>query len=573
MPDNESWSTIDGRFEILSRLGEGGMGTVYRALHRDMDREVAIKLLKTSLTAGPEQTQRFRNEAQLISALNHPNIVSVYSIGVAETGAPYIAMELLDGKPLSELIKHCERRSYRELIPLFIQACAAIEHAHERGIIHRDIKPSNLIVLDTGGDSNAQIKVVDFGIAKALEADDITQTQLVVGSVFYLSPGQCEGRGPDVQSDIYALGCSMFEALSGRPPFVGDIYFDTMQLHRTRMAPKVKDINPQSDIPDTLEQIVACCLSKSLSTRYACVADLRKDLAGVLAGKSPTHIPSPEREFSSRTSSFHKRRLVTVFGAILLAATAAASFTRLHSTTHSTTENFVDKQGEKIQLRREFGRAFHDLSNQDFKSAQVVFGEGLEKAKQLKDPLLICQAATGIRLVYDLRAASEKIPVAEKTKLQAQTEKILEDGIRQLHVACDAKQIADTPAAFDQLMYSQSTLSTAYRDPVRPDLERQSLESVISYYPRSTKQETVTYLAMNSIGSLVRAGIEQGRTEDVVKNAKRYIAFTSQCGQTKKKTQAAIDDFIQSADHFKQPQLARQLRTLKNQVPEDVLDK
>ncbi len=206
----DTGEVVDNRFEIVSQLGEGGIGIVYQARHRDMDRQVALKLLKATISATPEQQTRFRNEAQVISSLKHPNIVSVYSIGLTTNGAMYIAMELLDGAPLSDLIAKDGALDYRRMIPLFIQACDALENAHKAGIIHRDIKPSNLVIT-TDESGNECLKVVDFGLAKVLSGADITHTTAVVGSAYYMSPGRWESRVFDTQSDIYALGCSLFE--------------------------------------------------------------------------------------------------------------------------------------------------------------------------------------------------------------------------------------------------------------------------------------------------------------------------------------------------------------------------
>lgn len=290
---------VDGRFEITGKLGEGGMGVVYEASHREMQRLVALKVLKSDGSISPEQQMRFKQEAQVISKLNHPNIVSVYSVGLTQSGSQYIAMELLPGKSLADWVNERGPLSWRLALPLFVQACSAFEHAHNQGIIHRDIKPSNLIVIGELT-AAATVKVVDFGIAKVLGSDSITHTNVIVGSAFYMSPGQCEGRSPDVQSDIYALGCSLFEVLAGRPPFVADFYLETMVKHRSETPPRVKDVHAEADLPDGLEDVIACCLRKDGQSRYANIAALREDLEHVLGGTAPTNIPV--RENSGRIS-------------------------------------------------------------------------------------------------------------------------------------------------------------------------------------------------------------------------------------------------------------------------------
>ncbi len=314
---------VDGRFEIKSLLGEGGMGVVYEALHRDMERMVALKVLK-SMAASPEQQARFKQEAQVICKLKHPNIVSIYSVGLSQSGAPYIAMEMLDGKPLAELINECGPLPWRSAVRLFVQACNAIEHAHSKGIIHRDIKPSNLVVIGDPASADAQLKVVDFGIAKVLGSDSITRTNVIVGSAFYLSPGQCEGRAPDVHSDIYAMGCSLFEVLAGKPPFVADFYLETMSKHLREEPPRIKDVNANADFPDDLEQVIACCLRKDSAGRYANTAALREDLEHVLSGTAVQNIPiGTGKELPRGASVHHAQRVSWRIPAIVIGIAAA----------------------------------------------------------------------------------------------------------------------------------------------------------------------------------------------------------------------------------------------------------
>lgn len=313
---------VDGRFEIKSLLGEGGMGVVYEALHRDMERMVALKVLK-SMAASPEQQARFKQEAQVICKLEHPNIVSIYSVGLSQSGAPYIAMEMLDGKPLAELINEAGPLPWRSAARLFVQACNAIEHAHSKGIIHRDIKPSNLVVIGDPSSADAQLKVVDFGIAKVLGSDSITRTNVIIGSAFYLSPGQCEGRAPDVHSDIYAMGCSLFEVLAGKPPFVADFYLETMSRHLSEEPPRVKDVNANADLPDDLENVIACCLRKDSAARYANTAALRDDLERVLSGTAPQNIPQSSPNQLSRATLGKRAQRVSWRTPAIVIGTAA----------------------------------------------------------------------------------------------------------------------------------------------------------------------------------------------------------------------------------------------------------
>ncbi len=467
MSDHESGSVVDGRFEIVSQLGEGGMGTVYRAIHREMDRQVALKVLKASLLSAPQQQMRFRNEAQVISTLDHPNIVSIYSVGIAESGAPYIAMELLEGKPLSDIVKESRFLSYKDAVPLFIQACNGLEHAHEQGIIHRDIKPSNLVVTQNG-DRQPHVKVVDFGIAKALEGDSITQTSVVIGSAFYLSPGQCEGRQGDAQSDIYALGCSMFETLTGRPPFVGDFYFETMQKHRSAPPPKVKDTNPDADLPESLESIIACCLSKTIESRYKSVSAVRADLLNVLSGKPPQHIPqTPDSQqppsTSARKFAGSRRLLITICSVIALTAVLTICIERQSHQPSAVPVADIDLIGERDRIRQK-NAALWQVVEQDQITPEV-----------LHVLYANCQAAHRISYCPEERTATILIGIASTKLLAASstdadaTRAIIKENEQALHMtvsdfqkAIQLRQLPDTHTAHEQLASLAAALAACY---------------------------------------------------------------------------------------------------------------
>lgn len=397
-----------------------------------MDRQVAIKLLKATVSATPEQRLRFRNEAQVISSLHHPNIVSVYSIGLTADGALYIAMELLDGEPISAVIAREGFLKYQRGIPLFIQACDALEHAHKAGIIHRDIKPSNLVItIDESG--NECLKVVDFGLAKVLSGADITHTSAVVGSAYYMSPGRWESRVSDTQSDIYALGCSLFEVLAGRPPFVADSYLEVMTKHRDDVAPRMSSVNPGADIPEHLENIVACCLRKENSQRYQTVADLRQDLKRMLAGEPPASIPDASNTSLKATTPRVGKRFPawsgTAFGVILIASLGIGGAfwmtgQQSHERLQSETERLFDEQE---QLRSDAGKLYDqgvsDSLQGKFHAGQVV----LEKAWDT------------IPKIHQIQSELPSLPDSDKTKAA-----FLEMNIACQLAYCDSVQFRPT---------------------------------------------------------------------------------------------------------------------------------
>jgi serine/threonine-protein kinase len=221
-----SASVIEDRYEILDELGQGGMGVVYKAWHRLLERHVAVKMLHQHVAADEKQLLAMRAEARIIADLQHPNIVQVHAFGTTEDGAPYVVMELLEAAPLSDILKNEDRLSIERCLDLTLQMAHALEFAHAKGIVHRDLKPSN-VVITRGPDGGDQVKIVDFGIARRYEQSS-TLTQ-VVGSPMYMSPGQFLGRRGSIRSDLYSLGCVIHETASGAPPFVGETPIETMR--------------------------------------------------------------------------------------------------------------------------------------------------------------------------------------------------------------------------------------------------------------------------------------------------------------------------------------------------------
>ncbi len=257
------------RYKILSKLGEGGMGVVYKANDPLLDKTVAIKVLSRKMS--DQAALRFQTEARATGMLNHPNIVTIMDFGVTEDQEPYMVMEYLEGTDLAKLIKRGTPSRYR-CLTMFEQILAGLLHAHERGIVHRDLKPSNVIVSING------IKIVDFGIAKILSSgQSLTLTGVPMGSPIYMSPEQARGEEPDERSDIYSLGCLMYEVLSGKPPLKGATVLDTLDLLASTEPAPLKD-NSRNEIPDWLNDLVMNCLQKDRDDRPESIAELVRQL-------------------------------------------------------------------------------------------------------------------------------------------------------------------------------------------------------------------------------------------------------------------------------------------------------
>ena len=346
---------IDGRFEVVSVLGEGGMGIVYSVRHAEMERTVALKMLRASLAHEPDKIARFRNEAKALSSLNHRNIIQVHSIGVTASGQPYIVMEELNGESLADIIKKRGPLSYQEALPLFIDVCNGVNYAHQYGIIHRDIKPSNLIVIDDNG--KPLVKIVDFGIAKILGSDQaLTQPGTLLGSVHYLSPELIEGKPADRISDNYALGCTLYELLSGQPPFAGDNIYETVQLQQQSAPPAVNAVFPGAHIPDTLEQVLHRAMARDPGQRYQTAEQLTSDLSSMIAGHGSVEQKSL---FSGRSVLLKKVNTGKMH--LGLAATCLIAMAVLNFGAHSKLPPPVDavSSGRELQMR-----AMRDVSEQ-----------------------------------------------------------------------------------------------------------------------------------------------------------------------------------------------------------------
>ncbi|HWQ39117.1 MAG TPA: serine/threonine-protein kinase [Burkholderiales bacterium] len=261
-----------GRYEILAELGQGAMGTVYKARDPLLDRIVAIKTVNLMLPKDEvaEYEARFYQEAKAAGQLSHPNIVTIYDIGKSEKLA-YMAMELLEGQELRKILASGASIPVPQALDIAAQVADGLQYAHERGIIHRDIKPANIMVLKDG-----QVKITDFGIARMRNNEVKTMTGMILGSPKYMSPEQVSGKRADTRSDIFSLGVVLYEMLTGTSPFVADNIHGVMYQTLNFTPPAPKTLNPE--LPDVLNFISAKALAKNLDDRYQQAKDFANDL-------------------------------------------------------------------------------------------------------------------------------------------------------------------------------------------------------------------------------------------------------------------------------------------------------
>lgn len=290
---------IDGVFEVLSVLGKGGTGTVYRVRNKSTNAVLALKLIHPALSKDAAAVKRFEHEAQAVSELDHPNLVAVYGHGKTKSGESYLLMDFVEGESLARIIEREGALDEPRAIEIFSQICAALSYAHEQNLVHRDLKPANIILSKTE-DGEEIAKVVDFGIAKTLPSDDretrdLTQTGEVFGSPHYMSPEQCLGFMLDQRSDIYSFGCLMYEALSGKPPFAGSNPIQLVVKH-INDAPKpfLQQFNATIKMKG-LQSIILKCLEKEQIDRWQTVDEVFDALTRVRIGRSAYSYHSTRR--------------------------------------------------------------------------------------------------------------------------------------------------------------------------------------------------------------------------------------------------------------------------------------
>ncbi|MCA9031538.1 MAG: protein kinase [Planctomycetaceae bacterium] len=274
-------------FEVIDQIGEGGMGVVYRARYVINGRIVALKMLPADVS---DETvlARFEREVEVLKNLKHPNIVRCFG-GACENDRRFYAMELVEGGTLEERLEKRGRLPWEQVVYYAIQMCAALECSHKQGVVHRDIKPSNFLVSKAG-----VIKLSDFGLASVEAARKITAAGKTAGTFQYMAPEQIRGQDVVPQTDLYALGCVLYELLTGQPPFVCDTPAGTLHQHCNAVAPRVCDTLP--DCPIELDRIVAKLLRKEISRRYESAAELSIDLKRVAQSANGTPAPLPQKE-------------------------------------------------------------------------------------------------------------------------------------------------------------------------------------------------------------------------------------------------------------------------------------
>ena len=312
-----------GEYEILDEIGRGGMGIVYRARQKRLDRVVALKLILAGSWASPEQLRRFHVEARAAAGLAHPNIVKIFDTG-EHRGQPYIAMEYVAGRSLAEALREAPLR-IRDAARLVRAVAGALEHLHRHGIVHRDLKPANILL----GEGDRPY-VTDFGLAQVFGDEPATRTGAIAGTPSYMSPEQAAGGGGtlDARSDVYSLGAILYELLTGRPPALGPTVMDTLVQVVERDPPAPRTVNPR--VPRDLERICRRCLAKGAGERYPSAGAVGDELDRFLAGEPVEAQPSGPLQRLARWSRREPPLALRLAGLALFYAVQLVNYHVLH---------------------------------------------------------------------------------------------------------------------------------------------------------------------------------------------------------------------------------------------------
>ena len=437
---------VEGRYRIESVIGQGSAGTVYKAIQELIGREVAIKVLHDYLVSDEEFIKRFRQEAKASSRLSHPNIITIYDFGVLpKTGRPYIAMDLLRGTPLSEMIADRGFLPMEEGIPILAQVCAALAEAHRQGVVHRDVKPENIVLVERSGQKMFPI-VVDFGIARLVQEESdvakITRTGTVCGSPTYMSPEQCTSSKVDHRSDIYSVGIVIYETLTGTVPFMSDELAKVMAMHLTDPPTPLNKVRPDLQFPEMLERVVAKALSKSPDDRFQDMDDLasaiteaakQTDRPNTLAVSQPLPVLQPGPLAASED----------IGGRAIQMTQERDKDSREFISPKPNTKDLATRALEELQQRT--SGEFHELSakqmqttaaNNQKNTSQAVYrsarggpGNGdMARIMRIGLPVLVGVVLVAVALVYAHGAMTSKVTPVRKPQTIVDAENLIKNG-------------------------------------------------------------------------------------------------------------------------------------------------
>ncbi len=358
-------------FKIVSIIGEGGMGTVYHTEHATLNKAFALKVLSPEII-NEQSWLRFQAEAKTLAALNHNSFVKVYDLGVHNGSVPFYSMDLLQGQNLEALLAEEGPQSLRKTLQIFLPLIDGMIYAHSHGIIHRDLKPANIFLCTTNTPEQVNIKILDFGIVKLLAGNDQTQNLTAVGEVFgspyYMSPEQCTGQTVDGRSDIYSIGCTLFETLTGFVPFEGETAMDIAIMHYEATPPLISDVLTNKILPPSIDIVIQKCLAKKPEDRYQSASELHADLSRIADGKS-IDTKMPDRELGKAKFSLVGSEKLLIPTALLLLclsiATGAQHLSKTAEKAGTTAKSHSETTGGELDLAADLDGSTLNLNDID----------------------------------------------------------------------------------------------------------------------------------------------------------------------------------------------------------------
>ena len=490
---------IGDRYEILEKIGTGGMSDVYKAKCHKLNRYVAVKVLKQEFSENANFVSKFRIEAQAAAGLMHSNIVNVYDVG-EENGIYYIVMELVEGITLKKYIEKKARLSYKEAVSIAIQVSMGIEAAHNNHIIHRDIKPQNIIISKDG-----KVKVTDFGIAKAATSNTITSN--VMGSVHYTSPEQARGGYSDEKSDIYSLGITLFEMLTGRVPFNGETTVAIAIKHIQEEMPSPKEFVPE--IPYSVEAIVLKCCQKSPDRRYQNMRELINDLKQSLMNPNMDFVVQNDPDMDGSTRMMSDQELAQI---------------KRKAAYH---EENVD---DTMRLRRD--QQYYEEDEAEVEDDdEYDYDPKMEKVTTLLAVLagvIICGIIIFLLLrVFDIFGNGDKKPDSPIISSQE-----IESSVQE-----SVNSEASSSQQEEKVQVEMPSILGWYVEDARTVLEKRSLKVVIEYEESDEYAEGIVIGADREVGAM----LDEGSTvELLVSSGAAGVAVPQTIGKTKEDAQATL---------------------------------
>jgi len=433
------------KYQIGERIGSGGMGVVYRCRQIFIGKDLAIKTLNHG-SMNDETVQRFQTEAKAAGSLSHPNLVSVHDFGVTDDGTPYMVMDYVPGKTLQDVLTSHGQLPLERVLDIFIECAEGLAHAHEKGVLHRDIKPSNIVLMQEDSIASGSIRILDFGIAKiatnSAHTQELTKTGMVIGSPLYMSPEQSIGKRMDSRTDIYSLGCVLYECLCGTPPFQGDSVIETLMLHQTEKPRSLKEASMGREFPKRLQDLVCSMMEKNFEERTTSMSIVLAELIEIKDQlKNPSKIQkfqklqdlakeSPEPFLSRQRGVWTSIPVIAAASLIVTGAIASFMWNQLSTQSQPVKQftlldgRFATPEQERASYDQRVKRAIGEsksrgfdvvsLSTVEFSPSQF---ELLSKEKWIRDLSLIdCQRLTGAGL--DLVFSS--VPIKKLSMYQSE---------------------------------------------------------------------------------------------------------------------------------------------------------